>query len=122
MTQSRPRLTVVILTGNEEQNLPACLAALQDVPHRLIVVDSGSTDATLDIAASYGACILTHPFETHAHQWAWTLAQLRSERDFDPELDWVLGLDADQRLSQDLARELTNLFAHPNGALQHNDR
>jgi glycosyltransferase involved in cell wall biosynthesis len=121
MTLSTPRLTVVVLTRNEEQNLPACLAALQHVPHRLIVVDSGSTDATLEIAAKYDACILTHPFETHAHQWDWTLAQLKSECDFDPEMDWVLGLDADQRLSSELAGELAGLFAHPNGALRRND-
>jgi glycosyltransferase involved in cell wall biosynthesis len=102
-----PHLTVVVLTHNEELNLPACLDSLRPVPHRLVVVDSGSSDATLTIANSTGARVLTHPFESHARQWSWTLEQL------GPNADWVLGLDADQRLSPQLACELAALFGRP---------
>ena len=48
-------LTAVILTLNEEKNLPDCLASLKDFAQRVVVVDSGSTDATREIALSMGA-------------------------------------------------------------------
>src|SRR5579864_8962659 len=101
----RASLTVVVLTFNEERNLAACLASLAPCAARLVVVDSGSTDRTLAIAAEYGATVVTHAFETHARQWAWALdwAQIDTE--------WVLGLDADQVLTPDLAREITETLA-----------
>src|SRR4051794_35285820 len=95
-----PRLTVIVLTYNEELNLPDCLTSLCDLPHDLVIVDSGSTDKTLHIAAEHGARVLTHPFESHARQWQWILEQIGLD------LDWVLGLDADQRLSPELGTEL----------------
>jgi glycosyltransferase involved in cell wall biosynthesis len=99
------RLTVVVLTHNEELNLPDCLASVHGLGQDLVVVDSGSTDRTLAIAAEHGACILTHEFTGHAGQWRWALDQL------DPRTEWVLGLDADQRLSPELRAELQHLFA-----------
>jgi glycosyltransferase involved in cell wall biosynthesis len=108
-------LTVIVLTRNEERNLLACLSSLANVPHNLVVVDSGSTDATLEIAAAHDACVLSHPFESHARQWSWTLRQLA------PTLDWVLGLDADQRLSPELAVELRELFRCPSQRLADHD-
>lgn len=101
------RLTVVVLTYNEEQNLPDCLDSLRAVPHDLVIVDSGSTDATLCIAAEHNARVLQHTFESHARQWQWTLDQL------EPDTDWVLGLDADQRLSPELSAELCRLLEQP---------
>lgn len=98
-------LAVVILTYNEESNLEACLSSLRGLPVTLTVVDSGSTDGTLTIATRYGARILTHPFVSHARQWRWALEHLH------PEADWVLGLDADQRLTPELSSELGRLFA-----------
>jgi glycosyltransferase involved in cell wall biosynthesis len=106
----QPHLTVIVLTYDEELNLPACLDSLRLVPHRLVVVDSGSSDATRQIAEAYGARILCHPFESHARQWSWTLQQLALDA------DWVLGLDADQRLSRELACELAQLFERPIGS------
>lgn len=100
----KPRLATVILTFNEEVNLPGCLVSLRGLPHKLFVVDSGSTDATRNIADTYGASVLSHPFQSHARQWAWALQQLESDA------DWILGLDADQRLSDELRMEITRLF------------
>jgi glycosyltransferase involved in cell wall biosynthesis len=108
-------LAVVILTYDEELNLPACLASVQGLTPRVVVVDSGSTDRTLSIAAEHGACILTHEFTSHAQQWRWALAQL------DPPVDWVLGLDADQRLSPELRSELADLFTAQHQRLQQHD-
>ena len=99
------RLTIVVLTFNEERNLAACLESVRGWASSVVVVDSGSTDATCSIANQAGAEIVAHPFETHARQWQWALAQL------PPDTDWVLGLDADQRVTPQLRIEIDRLMA-----------
>jgi len=66
----------------------------------MFVVDSGSTDRTLEIAAQFGAVILEHPFTTHTQQWAWAL------KNVPVESEWVLALDADQAIMSELAAEI----------------
>ncbi|MGH9201419.1 MAG: glycosyltransferase family 2 protein [Vicinamibacterales bacterium] len=109
MTRSdHPRpasLAVVVLTFNEERNLRACLDSVADWAGRIFVVDSGSTDATVAIAREFRAEVVTNPFETHARQWRWALATLPLDT------DWVLGLDADQRVTPELRDEITALLA-----------
>lgn len=100
----RDRLTIVILTFNEEANLPACLASLSGLDCTLCVVDSGSTDGTVAIAQAAGAAVLDHPFETHTQQWAWALQQV------PVVTPWVLALDADQQLTPALRDEIALLF------------
>ena len=97
---SLPILSAIILTHNEEQNLPACLSSLQVLECPIFVVDSSSTDRTLEIAAQYGAVILKHPFTTHTQQWAWAL------KNVPVESEWVLALDADQAITSELAVEI----------------
>lgn len=97
---SRVPVTVLVLTFNESRNLTACLQSVREWSTSIFVVDSGSTDNTLEIARAAGAQIFTHPFETHAAQWAWALSNLPIAT------SWVLGLDADQRVTPELAREL----------------
>ncbi len=94
-------ISAVILTLNEEQNLPECLNSLRGWCRQIIVVDSGSTDRTLSIAKEHAALVLQHPFETHSKQWNWALknAPIREE--------WVLAIDADQRISTELRDEIT---------------
>ncbi|HWQ14969.1 MAG TPA: glycosyltransferase family 2 protein [Roseiflexaceae bacterium] len=108
-------LAVIILTYNEEANLPACLESLRGLDCHVVVVDSGSTDRTVEIARAAGAEVVHHPFETHATQWAWALSHLpwRAE--------WVLGLDADQRLSPELRQELARLFSSERQRLRQAD-
>ena len=93
-------LSAIILTHNEEQNLPACLRPLQSLGCSIFVVDSGSTDRTLEIAAQFGARILRHPFTTHTQQWAWALKNVPLES------EWVIALDADQVITSELAGEI----------------
>jgi glycosyltransferase involved in cell wall biosynthesis len=95
-----PIVSAIILTYNEEQNLPACLKSLQLLGCPIFVVDSGSTDRTLEIAAQFGAVILEHPFTTHSQQWAWALKNVPLES------EWVLALDADQAITSELAVEI----------------
>ncbi len=97
--------TAVVLTYNEEANLPDCLRSLCDwVPH-ILIVDSGSTDLTRDIAQGFGAVVVEHPFETHAKQWHWALQNLPIRT------EWILALDADQRVTPELAAEICDLDA-----------
>jgi glycosyltransferase involved in cell wall biosynthesis len=70
----------------------------------VFVVDSGSTDGTRDIARRLGASIVEHPFESHSRQWDWAL------RNLPLRAEWVLGLDADQRVSPELAVEIQAMF------------
>lgn len=97
-------VSAVVLTRDEELNLPACLASMTDLVEEIFVVDSGSTDSTRQIAAAAGAMVITHEFTGHSAQWQWALGQLPLQH------DWVLGLDADQRLTPELAAELRELF------------
>ncbi len=97
-------LSVVILTHDEEVNLAHCLESLRGLQASIIVVDSGSRDRTVEIARKFGAVVLTHSFETHARQWRWALDSLPANS------EWVLGLDADQRVSSELRSELAKLF------------
>ena len=98
-----PTLCVVVLTYNEEANLSACLASLVSLQCSTLVVDAGSTDSTRAIAESYGAAVVQHPFETHSAQWYWALSSINCG-------EWVLGLDADQRLTVELQEEIRELF------------
>jgi glycosyltransferase involved in cell wall biosynthesis len=109
----RPSLpiTAVVLTFNEELNLESCLQSLAGWAERVIIVDSGSTDRTLEIARCFGAVIIGHPFESHSKQWTWALQQL------PPSADWVLALDADQTVTSELQYELTFIFGERYQAL-----
>ncbi len=106
-TSTRLPVTLVVLTYNEERNLRACLDSLSPFVFEAIVVDSGSTDQTLEIAAAAGARIVSHPFESHARQWTWALANAGIRT------DWVLALDADQRATPGFVHEIAALLATP---------
>lgn len=98
-------LAVVILTFNEELNLPKCLESIKDLNAKVFIVDSFSTDGTEDIAKAYGAAFIANKFETHTKQWKFALTQLPED------IDWVLGLDADQTITAKLSLELIELFS-----------
>jgi glycosyltransferase involved in cell wall biosynthesis len=98
-------VSVVVLTFNEASNVGACLAAVRDWAAAVFVVDSGSTDATVAIAEESGVSVVTHPFETHARQWRWALSTLPIPT------EWVLALDADQRVTPELARAISALVS-----------
>ncbi len=93
-------ISAVVLTFNEEKNLPACLESLRSVAQEIFVVDSGSTDATRAIAEAAGAKVVSHPFENYSAQRNWSIDHLPIEA------EWVLHLDADERLTPELAGEI----------------
>jgi glycosyltransferase involved in cell wall biosynthesis len=97
-------LSVLVLTKDEEKNLPRCLASVAWA-HQVIVVDSFSADATERIAKESGAEFVQHPFESYARQRNWALETLRWRG------DWILVLDADEQVPPDLRAEIEGLLA-----------
>jgi glycosyltransferase involved in cell wall biosynthesis len=104
-------ISAVVLTLNEAANLPRCLASLA-FSREIVVVDSGSGDDTARVASSLGATVFTHaqdgPFNI-AEQRNWALEHCGLAG------DWVLFLDADEVVPEDLARELARICA-PGGS------
>ncbi len=96
-----PLLSVAIITLNEEQNLARTLASVRWADE-IIVVDSGSTDTTVDIARSFNATVLHHEWQGFAAQKNFAIAQCRGT--------WVLSLDADEELSPELQRQIRTLL------------
>lgn len=94
---------VLILTYNEEANIARTLDALQRFP-RIVLLDSGSTDRTIEIARAYpNVRVCTHAFENHAAQWNWGLVQCGLTS------PWLLALDADYVLDAELVDEMAAL-------------
>lgn len=92
------RLTATLITSNEEQNLPRVLASLAGLADEILVVDSGSTDRTCEIARQRGARVLSRAFTDFAEQKNFAAAQAAN--------DWILSLDADEELSRELRESL----------------
>jgi glycosyltransferase involved in cell wall biosynthesis len=98
--------TALILTYNEEANISRTLAALSWVKE-VLIVDSGSTDRTVELAkaAHPNVCVVHRPFDSHTQQWNFGLDQVTTE--------WVLTLDADYEVSPQLAAEIIALEPSP---------
>jgi glycosyltransferase involved in cell wall biosynthesis len=96
-------ISVLIPTFNEELNLPAALRSLDGWTDDVWVVDSFSTDRTLEIARQFGASTVQHPFESHARQKNWALANLPWRH------PWLLLLDADEQVPPLLREEITQV-------------
>jgi tetratricopeptide (TPR) repeat protein len=99
-----PRVSLTMIVKNEEQNLPACLASAADLVDEVIVVDTGSTDRTKDVAARFGARIFDFP-------WINDFGAARNEALRHATGDWILWLDADDRIDEPNRRKLRALFA-----------
>ena len=100
-----PTLSVILITRNEEANLEDCLASLDGIAQQLVVVDANSSDRTVEIAQNYGA----------------TIAQPSDWPGFGPQKnralelatgDWILSLDADERLTPALKSEILTAIHH----------
>lgn len=95
--------SVIILTFNSADSLPATLASLAGLTDDLYVVDSGSTDATVAIAEGAGATVLHHAFESYGAQRNWAIDNIVVRN------GWQLHLDADERLTPELRDEIASL-------------
>ncbi|RYG41917.1 MAG: glycosyltransferase family 2 protein, partial [Chitinophagaceae bacterium] len=104
MPQTLP-ISIIILTYNEEQNIAACLESAKELSDNIIVVDSGSTDKTLEIAARYNAVVYHHPFENYSKQRNWAFQNVEAKH------GWFLNMDADHRLTPEIVKEIKEVFS-----------
>ena len=98
------QLSVIILTKNEEANIAACLSSLESLKAEVFIVDSGSSDRTVEIAQQAGCKVYNHPFENQAKQINWAIKNLPIST------PWVMRLDADEKLTPQLVEELKRLL------------
>ncbi len=100
-----PTLSVILITRNEEANLADCLASLEGIAEQIVVVDTNSSDRTLEIARNYGA-VVGQPAD-------WPGFGPQKNRALELATgDWVLSLDADERLTPALRSEILTAIHH----------
>ncbi|KKQ25774.1 MAG: Glycosyl transferase family 2 [Candidatus Woesebacteria bacterium GW2011_GWA1_37_8] len=93
------KLSVVLAVKNEEENIGACLDSVKQIADEMIVVDDGSSDKTVEIAKKHGAKVFSFVHKNNFHE----TKQFAIER---AKGDWVLQLDADERVTKELADEI----------------
>jgi len=100
-------ITAIILTFNEEINVETCLQSINGWCQEIFIVDSGSTDCTLQICKKYTEQIYKHTFVNSASQWDWALKNLPIKT------EWVLPLDADHIITERLQHQLIEAASNP---------
>jgi glycosyltransferase involved in cell wall biosynthesis len=103
----RPRLTAAIIARDEERTLGACLQSIAFADERLVLVDAATRDRTREVARSHGARLAERTFENFAAQRDAALALATGE--------WVLFVDADERVSPALRAEVIEVVRQPHG-------
>ncbi|MBN1118324.1 MAG: glycosyltransferase family 2 protein [Bacteroidales bacterium] len=93
-----PKLSVVIITYNEEKNIGRCIDSVKDIADDIVVVDSYSTDKTKEISIAKGARFVEHTFEGHIQQKNWAITQAKYPH--------ILSLDADELPDERLKKEI----------------
>ncbi|HVT28279.1 MAG TPA: glycosyltransferase family 2 protein, partial [Lacipirellulaceae bacterium] len=99
------KLTVIIPCKNERENLCACVASARQVADEVLVADSGSTDGTLEVARRLGCRIIEREYGTSGEFKNWAIPQATHE--------WVFILDADERITAELAAEIRRTLDEP---------
>jgi glycosyltransferase involved in cell wall biosynthesis len=101
-------ISAFIIAKNEAERIGATLASVKALASEMIVVDSGSTDGTQEIAQQYGAKVMYHDWAGYGPQKRFAEEQCA--------YDWVLNLDADEVLSEALVEQIRDVFNSQNGA------
>lgn len=97
------KLSVALAVYNEESNLAACLESVKDIANEIVIVDGKSSDKTVDIANQYGAKIIIEDNRSNFH--------INKQHAIDNcSGDWILQLDADERVSSALAKEIMDVI------------
>jgi len=94
-------LSIIILTYNEEKNIDKCLQEAIKLSNDIVIVDSFSTDKTLEICKKYNCRVFQHEFVNQAKQLNWALDNIEFR-------EWILRLDADEYFLPDLIEEMHN--------------
>jgi glycosyltransferase involved in cell wall biosynthesis len=100
-----PRLSAVLIVQDEERYLQECLHSLQGLADEIVVLDGGSSDRTTEIAAGAGALVHRRPFDDFGRQKQAALDLATG--------DWVLSIDADERVTPALAAEIAATLRAP---------
>lgn len=103
------KLSAVVISFNEEKNIARCITALQQVSDDIIIVDSGSADDTLKIAAAMGARVFSRAWTGYADQKNFGNDQAKH--------DYILSIDADEVVSFELAFHINEAMKHPQSAV-----
>jgi glycosyltransferase involved in cell wall biosynthesis len=101
----RTALSCCIIACNEERAIRRCLESVCFADERVVVIDSRSSDATEEIARELGARVVEHPYQGNIEQKNFALTQV--------EGDWILSIDADEVITESLAREIVSLLDGP---------
>ncbi len=104
------KISACIITLNEEKNLARCLHSIRPLVDEIVIIDSGSTDQTSQIASSFKARFIAHPWEGYVSQKNFALSNASHP--------WILSIDADEELSAELLKNLQSLKSkkeHPAG-------
>lgn len=97
-------ITAIILTKDEEKHIERCIASLKDVCDDILVVDSGSSDRTIEIAESHGARTVVHEFINQAQQFNWAIDNCPINT------NWIWRVDADEYVEPKLAKGVLNVL------------
>jgi len=109
------KLSVCIITKNEEKDLQRCLASIKDLADEIILVDDGSTDKTVAIAKKFGAKVFTRKLDNFASQKNYAVEKAQG--------DWIFAIDADEEVTPSLRDEIlqiTNAKLQKGNGLHHN--
>src|SRR5262249_8480781 len=105
----RPRLTVLVTCKNELHNIALCLESVRAIAGEVLVADSGSTDGTLEYLLSRGDCrVIEREYKAAGDFKNWAISHAAHE--------WVLILEADERVTPALAEEIRAALAEPPAA------
>jgi glycosyltransferase involved in cell wall biosynthesis len=102
------RLSAFLIVHNEERHIGDCLASLRDLADEIVVLDDGSTDRTVELARAAGARVSHRPFDDYGHQKQAALDLTTGE--------WVLSIDADERVTPELALAIRHAVASASSA------
>lgn len=97
------KISVLILTLNEELNIKECIESISALTDDIIVLDSYSDDETVNIASMHGARVIRHKFSGWADHQNWALKNIKFKH------EWVLYIDADERVTHELCDEIREL-------------
>lgn len=104
-----PRLSLIVITKNEKAAIERCLQSAAGIADEIVVVDSGSTDGTLEIVRSFGAKII------QPEDWPGFGPQKQRAQDAASG-EWILSLDSDEWIGEDLLREIRGVLNDPAAA------
>lgn len=97
-------ISATIITLNEQKNIKRALQSLKGIVDEVVVVDSGSTDRTIELAKEFGAKVFIRDFDNFSNQKNFAVSKAKG--------DWILSIDADEQISERLGEEIKKAVEH----------